>query len=78
MVYLIIWIVVGGNATFWGPLAGLAVMTLIFEWARPLHEWRPLLFGAILIMFLTILPGGLERIYEQARSFFARGNGGGG
>lgn len=78
MVYLIIWIVVGGNATFWGPLAGLAVMTLIFEWARPLHEWRPLLFGGILIMFLTILPGGLERIYEQVKTRIVGRNGGGG
>ena len=74
MVYLIIWIVVGGNATFWGPLAGLAVMTLIFEWARPLHELRPLLFGAILILFLTILPGGLERIYEQVKTRIAGRN----
>jgi hypothetical protein len=36
-----------------------------------------LLFGAIRIMFLTGLPGGLERIYERVRSRFARGNGGG-
>ena len=78
MVYLIIWIVVGGNATFWGPLAGLAVMTLIFEWARPLHELRPLLFGAILILFLTILPGGLERIYEQVKTRIAGRNSGAG
>jgi branched-chain amino acid transport system permease protein len=67
MVYLVIWIVVGGNATFWGPIAGVTVMSFIFELSRPLAEWRPLLFGVILIIFLTVLPGGLEMIYERIR-----------
>lgn len=67
MVYLIIWVVVGGTQTFWGPLIGLTVMTLVFEWTRPLLEWRPLLFGAILIFFLIFQPGGLEGLLLQIR-----------
>ena len=67
MVYLVIWIVVGGNATFWGPIAGVTVMSFIFELSRPLAEWRPLLFGVILIIFLTVLPGGLEMIFEKIK-----------
>jgi branched-chain amino acid transport system permease protein len=69
MVYLIIWIVVGGNRTFWGPIIGLAVMSFVFEWTRPLLEWRPLLFGGILIFFLVFLPGGLEDLYGKCRDF---------
>lgn len=34
MVYLIIWIVVGGSATFWGPIIGLVAMTFVFDGAR--------------------------------------------
>ncbi len=60
MVYLIIWIVVGGTTTFWGPIMGLILMTIVFEWSRPLLEWRPLLFGGTLIFFLVFLPGGLD------------------
>ncbi|GMG83107.1 branched-chain amino acid ABC transporter permease [Paralimibaculum aggregatum] len=67
MVYLIIWIVVGGAATFWGPIIGLVVMTFAFEWSRPLLEWRPLLFGGILIFFLVALPGGLEGLLSTIR-----------
>jgi len=62
MVYLIIWVVVGGTLTFSGPIIGVAVITIIFEWTRPLLAWRPLLFGAILIGFLIFLPGGLESL----------------
>jgi branched-chain amino acid transport system permease protein len=75
MVYLIIWIVVGGSRTFWGPVIGLAVMSFIFEWSRPLLEWRPLLFGGILIFFLVFLPGGLEDLYGKCRDFLARRRG---
>lgn len=67
MVYLIIWIVVGGSSTFWGPVIGLTMMTFVFEWARPLLEWRPLLFGGILIFFLVFMPGGLESLFGSIR-----------
>ncbi|MFQ5624158.1 MAG: branched-chain amino acid ABC transporter permease [Paracoccaceae bacterium] len=71
MVYLIIWIVVGGSSTFWGPIIGLTVMTFVFEWSRPLLEWRPLLFGGILIFFLVFMPGGLEDLLSKARARLA-------
>lgn len=60
MVYLIIWVVVGGIRTFGGPIIGVVVMTLVFEATRFLGPWRPLLAGGILIVFLVLLPGGLE------------------
>jgi len=75
MVYLIIWIVVGGTTTFWGPLIGLTTMTLVFEWTRPLLEWRPLLFGGILIFFLIFLPGGLDGLFVKLRDRLARREG---
>ena len=67
MIYLIIWVVVGGTATFWGPIIGLVVVTAAFEWSRPLLEWRPLMFGAVLIFFLIFLPGGLESLPAKMR-----------
>lgn len=77
MVYLIIWIVVGGTTTFWGPLIGLTAMTMVFEWTRPLLEWRPLLFGGILIFFLIFLPGGLDGLFVKLRDRLARREGAG-
>jgi len=68
MVYLIIWIVVGGSTTFWGPILGLVAMSVVFEFSRPLLEWRPLLFGGTLIFFLVFLPGGLEDLLLRIRN----------
>jgi branched-chain amino acid transport system permease protein len=70
MVYLLVWVVVGGTATFAGPIMGVAVMTILFEWTRPLLEWRPLFFGAILIGFLIFMPGGLESLIAKFTRLF--------
>lgn len=72
MVYLIIWVVVGGVRTFWGPLIGVTSMSLVFELTRPLEAWRPALFGLILILVLVFMPGGLESLIPRVKSFFAR------
>ncbi len=66
MVYLIIWVVVGGTATFWGPIIGVAVMQAIFEFTRPFLEMRPMFFGITLILFLVFLPGGIESAIAKA------------
>jgi branched-chain amino acid transport system permease protein len=74
MLYLIIWVVVGGTRTFWGPIVGLIVMTAVFEMTRPLLEWRPLIFGLVLIFFLIFLPGGLADLVERVhKRLVARG-----
>jgi branched-chain amino acid transport system permease protein len=70
MVYLLVWVIVGGTATFAGPIIGVAVMSFLFEWTRPLLEWRPLFFGAILIGFLIFMPGGLESLIPKFKSLF--------
>jgi branched-chain amino acid transport system permease protein len=75
MVYLIIWVVVGGTATFWGPIVGLVTMTVAFEATRPLLEWRPVLFGSILIFFLIFMPGGLESLFAKFAPLVRRSRG---
>lgn len=72
MVYLIIYVVVGGVETFWGPVIGVVVMMAVFELARPLEEWRPAIAGAVLIFFLVVMPGGLEILFPKVRSLLKR------
>ena len=60
--YLLIWVVVGGFATFSGPIIGVTFFTLLGEVMRVFGAWMPLVYGCILIMSLLFLPEGLESL----------------
>jgi branched-chain amino acid transport system permease protein len=66
MLYLLIWVVVGGTNTFWGPIIGVSVMHTLFELSRPLIEVRPLFFGGSMVLVLIFMPGGIEGVISKA------------
>jgi branched-chain amino acid transport system permease protein len=70
MLYLLVWVVVGGTSNFISPIIGVCVMTAVFEGARGLAEWRPFLFGAILIAVLVFAPGGLGGLITKIQERF--------
>src|SRR6185437_10967410 len=41
-VELLIFVVVGGGSTYWGPLVGAVALTLLPEFLRTLREWLKL------------------------------------
>lgn len=66
MLYLLIWVVVGGTNTFWGPVIGVSVMYTLFELLRPLIQIRPMFFGLSIIFVLLFMPGGIESLISKA------------
>ena len=65
MVFVLIWVIVGGTATFFGPIVGVVTLTIVNEIVlRQLgtDELRPLFYGGILIAAMLFLPGGLESL----------------
>jgi branched-chain amino acid transport system permease protein len=60
--YLLIWVVVGGFTTFFGPIIGVTFFTLLGEVMRVFGAWMPLVYGCILIISLLFLPEGLESL----------------
>ena len=66
MLYLLIWVVVGGTNTFWGPVIGVSVMYTLFELSRPLIQLRPMFFGLSIIFVLLFMPGGIEGLISKA------------
>jgi branched-chain amino acid transport system permease protein len=42
-VEILIFVVVGGSSTYWGPLLGAGFLTLLPEFLRTLREWLELL-----------------------------------
>ena len=53
-------VIIGGSRTFWGPLLGLLVLTIIQELLRDLYQIVPLIWGSIIIFTMLFLPQGLE------------------
>lgn len=52
-------VVLGGLGTYWGPLVGAAVVTLLPEMLRVVQEWRMTVFGSLLILVAILRPAGL-------------------
>lgn len=53
------YVVLGGRRSLAGPVIGAAVLVLLPELARPLEDFRMLIFGAVLIAVIIYLPKGI-------------------
>ncbi len=58
-IYVVIYMVVGGQARFAGPIIGAVILTLVPEFARPLKEYQPIIFGALVIFIIFFMRQGL-------------------
>ena len=75
MVFLLTWTIVGGTATFYGPILGVVVLTIINEGLlRELGSghWRPFFYGGILVLTVLFLPSGLESLVPNIRKNLSR------
>lgn len=75
MVYVLIWAIVGGTGTFFGPILGVIVLTAVNEVVLRsigIDTMRPMFYGAILILSVLFLPKGLESLVPMLRSRIAR------
>ena len=68
--YAVMYIVIGGMGTFWGPLIGTLFLVTLPEFLRMFQEFRLLILGALLIITITFLPDG---IIGGARLLWRRG-----
>lgn len=68
MVFVLTWAIVGGTSTFYGPIIGCVVLTVINEVVLRqlgLDEARPLFYGVILILSILFMPKGLEGLVQK-------------
>jgi branched-chain amino acid transport system permease protein len=67
--YAVMYIVIGGMGTFWGPLVGTLFLVTVPEMLRMFQDYRLLLLGVLLILTITFLPegiaGGLNRLRRR-------------
>ncbi len=73
MVFILIWVIVGGYGKFYGPIIGVVVLSILDESFRSFDELRPAIYGAILILSISFLPTGLEIIPEKLKNLLGIG-----
>ncbi len=74
MVFILIWVIVGGYNKFWGPIIGVIVLTVFDESIRTFEVMRPAIYGFVLILSILFLPLGLESIPGKLKSWFGIGS----
>jgi branched-chain amino acid transport system permease protein len=67
-VQVVTMVVLGGMASLWGALAGAVFLTVLPEWLRAIEDYDILIYGAILILTMRFLPGGLAEGAGRAAS----------
>jgi branched-chain amino acid transport system permease protein len=70
MVFVLIWVIVGGTSRFYGPILGVVVLTALNEVVLRgigAETMRPFLYGLVLVLTVLFLPGGLESLVERIR-----------
>ena len=64
-IYLIIYLAIGGESSFIGPIFGTAGMMLLFEFTRSFEEFQNMLIGFIAIFIMLFLPSGLTSLFSN-------------
>lgn len=74
MVFILIWVIVGGYNKFYGPIIGVVVLTIFDESIRTFEILRPAIYGGVLILSILFLPLGLESLPGKFRAWFGIGS----
>lgn len=75
--YMLVYLVVGGRKSFWGPVVGTIVLTVVAQFTRSMNEYQPLVTGVIAILVMLFLPGGLLDLPRVVRDWRSRDKGDG-
>lgn len=68
MVFVLTWAIVGGTRTFYGPILGCIVLTVLNEILLReigLEQGRPFVYGLVLIFSVLFMPKGLEGVVQN-------------
>lgn len=72
---LLIMVILGGSGTIHGVALGAVVFTFVPEYLRITPEFRDVIYGAILLLAIVFMPGGVGGQIDQLRARWRRGRG---
>jgi branched-chain amino acid transport system permease protein len=68
-VYVIVYMVVGGEKKFYGPIIGAVILTFLPESVRFLKEYQPYVFAGVLMLVIFFLPEGMVSLPQRLKTF---------
>jgi branched-chain amino acid transport system permease protein len=71
-IYVLLFVLIGGTQTAWGPLVGATFFTLVPELLRVGGSWRYVAFGVIIVAMMIFRPEGIVTRTLLARLFGRR------
>ncbi|MEX0346346.1 MAG: branched-chain amino acid ABC transporter permease [Rhizobiaceae bacterium] len=58
-IFVLLYVLIGGTQTAWGPLFGAAFFTLVPEVLRIGEDWRFFIFGVLIVAMMIVRPEGI-------------------
>jgi branched-chain amino acid transport system permease protein len=58
-IYVLLFVLIGGAQTAWGPLAGSLFFTIVPELFRIGGSWRYFVFGVLIVLMMVVRPEGI-------------------
>ena len=58
-IFVLLFVLIGGAQTAWGPLAGSLFFTIVPELMRIGGSWRFVIFGAAIVLMMVVRPEGM-------------------
>ncbi|MCB2228692.1 MAG: branched-chain amino acid ABC transporter permease [Desulfarculaceae bacterium] len=71
---IIMFNLIGGMGSIAGPIVGAVILTGLNEYLFAVGYWRMVIYGLIIIFFITMLPGGMISLPAVIRARLSRGN----
>ncbi len=71
-IYVLLFVLIGGTQTAWGPLVGSAFFTVLPEFMRIGGSWRYVVFGIAIVLMMVWRPQGIVTRDLLARIFSGR------
>jgi len=71
-IYVLLFVLIGGTQTAWGPLVGATFFTVVPELLRIGGSWRYVVFGVIIVAMMMFRPEGIVTRTLLARIGFRR------
>ena len=74
-IYILVWLVIGGQRKMWGPILGAVVMTLIAECLRMSGILQALFYSGVLLLVVMAMPQGIVGLVDYIRAKAGPGKG---